>query len=194
MGEMISIWKDIPNAPLDWQPQVIIAGKIDELADSTNVGGGWYLGTLHYRNENRQITNPCFEVGTVDFGEVKIPEWATFYGIDADIGIEPSFGENPLRIVYIRWEPYGYDVTGGGDRLYLYFPAFGINKSIPWPPWDKPGSLTFDMGEADEKIFKFGIYIYIDGVRVARTPSDTYEIKVIRVSESATNATASGAR
>ena len=103
---------------------------------------------------------------------------------------EPSFGEKPKRIVYIRWEPNGVDVRGGGDRLYLYFPAFGINESTPWPFWDKPGSLTFDMGEADEKVFKFGIYIYIDGVQADYTPSDTYQIRVIRVSGSATNATA----
>ena len=189
MGEMISIWKDIPNAPLDWQPQVIIAGKIDELADSTNAGG-WYLGTLHYVNENREIKQPHFEAKNKNKGEVQIPEWLTFYRVDADIGIEPSFGEKPKRIVYIKWVPHGGDVSGGGDRLYLYFPAFGINRSTPWPFWDKPGSLTFHMGEADEKVFKFGIFIYIDGVLADRTPSDTYEIKVIRVSESATNATA----
>ena len=150
----------------------------------------WFLGTLTFNNTERSIRDVNFTVGTKNFEEVQIPEWLTSYRVDADIGIEPSFGPKPLRIVRIRWEPNGADVTGGGDRLYLYFPAFGINKSIPWPPWDKPGSLTFDMGEADEKVFKFGIYIYIDGVQADYTPSDTYEIKVIRVNESATNATA----
>ena len=191
MGEMISIWKDIPNAPLDWQPQVIIAGKIDELADSTNAGGGWYLGTLHYLNQNRQITSAYFEVGTKNFGEVQIPKEATFYGIDADIGIEPSFGPKPLRIVYIKWEPYGYDVTGGGDRLYLYFPALGINKSIPWLPWDEPGSLTFEMDDEMKKTFEFGIRISIGGLFTGEKLKvcPPYKITVIRVNESATNAT-----
>ena len=48
--------------------------------------------------------------------------------------LSPSSGPKPLRVVHIRWEPDGADVTRGGDRLYLYFPSLGINKSIPLPP------------------------------------------------------------
>ena len=126
------------------------------------------------------------------FGEVQVPEEATFYRVDADIGIEPSFGEKPKRIVYIKWEPNGVDVRGGGDRLYLYFPAFGINKSIPWLPWDKPGSLTFEMDDEMEKTFEFGIRISIGGLFTGEKLKvcPPYTITVIRVNESATNATA----
>ena len=42
-----SIWKDIPNAPSDWQPQVIIAGKvkteIKKIAQHPEMHGIWDL-------------------------------------------------------------------------------------------------------------------------------------------------------
>ena len=154
----------------------------------------WFLGTLTFNNTERSIRDVNFTVGTKNFGEVQIPKEATFYRVDADIGIEPSFGPKPLRLLRIRWEPYGDAVSGGGNRLYLYFPAFGINKSIPFLPWDKPGSLAFHMEDDEmEKTFKFGIEIYITHfgtVVESLQKNPPYTITVIRVSESATNATA----
>ena len=50
----------------------------------------WFFGTLTFNNTERPIWDVNFTVGTKNFGEVQIPKEATFYRVDADIGIEPS--------------------------------------------------------------------------------------------------------